>query len=780
MYFLRNLILFTAKILIGIGDGVLVVFAIPYKLCAYSVKVLRVGKKTLRKRKAQTVFKDSIFAKKPKFNLSRKIKKAIGFPGKSAKSAIFRFKVKRELLRKGLSRVSLSKPRFLRRREKIKKGKLFPLPIYIKAKYFILGFLFSAILVFAPLLFVISLQNLPHPNQLISQEVAQTTKIYDRNGVLLYQIYANQNRTLVPLSEIPEALKKATIAIEDKNFYSTPGFDLGAIFRSAVSNAKGEPLQGGSTITQQLIKSRLLSPESTINRKLKEVILAVWAERIYSKDQILEMYLNQVPYGGTAWGVEAASQTYFGKNVKDLSLAESAFLAGLPRAPSIYSPYGEYKDLWKKRQSEVLNNMAELDFITEAERNAAMKEELVFNPQQNILHAPHFVMYVKELLIRRYGIEMVERGGLEVSTSLDLKTQDMAQAIVTDEVEKNAHLNLTNAASLITNPKTGDILAMVGSKDYYSDSGGNYNVTTALRQPGSTIKVITYSAALLNGFTPATTIADSPVTYPSTGGRPYAPVNYGGNFHGVVTLRLALANSINIPAVKILNKIGIAEMVGLAKKMGISSWKGPENYGLSITLGSAEVKMTEIAIVYGTLANKGQKVELNPILRITNYKDEVLEEKKEIRRSRVLPEGIAFIISSILSDNPSRAMEFGTNSPLVIPGKTVSVKTGTTDNKRDNWTIGYTPSLLTAVWVGNNDNSPMDPSLTSGITGAAPIWNRIMMGLLKDTPDERFSALADIAQKTCFGRIEYFIKGTEGSVACRPLSLSPASPTPNP
>ena len=214
--------------------------------------------------------------------------------------------------------------------------------------------------------------------------------------------------------------------------------------------------------------------------------------------------------------------------------------------------------------------------------------------------------------------------------------------------------------------------------------------------------------------------------------------------------------------------------------MGISSWKGPENYGLSITLGSAEVKMTEIAIVYGTLANKGQKVELNPILRITNYKGEVLEEKKEIRRSRVLPEGIAFIISSILSDNPSRAMEFGTNSPLVIPGKTVSVKTGTTDNKRDNWTIGYTPSLLTAVWVGNNDNSPMDPSLTSGITGAAPIWNRIMMGLLKDTPDERFSAPADIAQKTCFGRIEYFIKGTEGSVACRPLSLSPASPTPNP
>ncbi|MEK9178613.1 MAG: penicillin-binding transpeptidase domain-containing protein, partial [Patescibacteria group bacterium] len=330
----------------------------------------------------------------------------------------------------------------------------------------------------------------------------------------------------------------------------------------------------------------------------------------------------------------------------------------------------------------------------------------------------------------------------------------------------------------ITNPKNGDIIAMVGGKDYNSENGGNFNVTTARRQPGSTIKVVTYSAALQNGFTAATVIQDTPVSY-SSGSQTYKPVNYSGGYRGNVTLRTALANSINVPAVKTLNKIGIDKMVALGKRMGIDTWKDAENYGLSITLGSAEVRMTDMAEVYGSLANGGEKVDLNPILKITNYRGEVLEEKS-VRGERVIPKEIAFIISHILSDNRSRSLEFGTNSVLNIPGHTVSVKTGTTDNKRDNWTIGFSKSLLVAVWVGNNDNSPMDPSLTSGITGAAPIWNRIITELLKDSKNEPLSPPSEIVQKQCFGRVEYFVKGTENTVPCRPLSLQPVSPTPNP
>lgn len=424
--------------------------------------------------------------------------------------------------------------------------------------------------------------------------------------------------------------------------------------------------------------------------------------------------------------------------------------------------------------------MVELEFITEDESKNAQKEKIVFKPNQNNIKAPHFVMYVKDLLVQRYGLPVVERGGLTVITSLDLKTQDMAQKIITLEVEKAGYLNFTNAGALITNPKNGDILAMVGGKDYYDPNGGNYNVTTALRQPGSTIKVVTYSAALMNGYTPATTIQDSPVTFAAPGAPPYSPVNYDGRFHGNITLRNALGNSINIAAVKTLNQVGIPTMVNLGKKMGITSWQEPENYGLAITLGAAEAKMTDMATVYGSLANKGKRVELNPILKITNYQGAILEEKNEIKEKRALPEEVAFIISNILSDNNARAMEFGLNSPLNIPKHTVSVKTGTTDNKRDNWTIGYTPKILTAVWVGNNDNTPMNPILASGITGAAPIWNKIMNNLLSkmSSKDEIYSPPANIVAKPCGGKNEYFIKGTENRGFCRPISLNEQKPNP--
>ncbi|MDZ4228485.1 MAG: PBP1A family penicillin-binding protein [Candidatus Levybacteria bacterium] len=678
--------------------------------------------------------------------------------------------------------LKMLKRAFLKKRKKIKTTNIFPFPAAIKIKYFFVGSIFSLLFLFIPLIIILFLQELPSPKQLNFQQAPLTTKVFDRNGILLYQMYANQNRTLVPIFSIPKHLQEATIAIEDKNFYRNSGIDFTAIIRAAIADISGKPLQGGSTITQQLIKSTLLTPEISIKRKIKEIILAFWADRIYTKDQILEMYFNQIPYGGTAWGIEAASEVYFNSQAKDLDLAQSAFLAGITRAPTSYSPFGEFPNLWKSRQEEVLTRMEQLKYISLQEKNDALKEELVFSNPQTPIYAPHFVMYVKDLLVKKYGIGMVEKGGLYVTTSLDLKTQDMAQKIVTSEVKKNAYLNLTNGAAIVTNPKNGDILAMVGSKDYSDLSSGKFNVTTALRQPGSSIKVVTYSAALAQGFTAATILEDSPISYTFPGSPRYTPVNYDGKFRGKMSVRIALANSINIPAVKTLSKLGVQKMVNLGKEMGITTWTHPENYGLSLTLGAAETKMTDMVTVYGVLANGGYKVNLNPILRITGSKGNVLEEKNDVtlEKMQIIDSGVAFIVSNILADNAARAMAFGTNSPLNIPNHYVSVKTGTSDNKRDNWTIGYTPDFVVASWVGNNDNSPMSQNLASGITGAAPIWHNIMVNLLQETASTSASKItipSNVIQKDCIGRKEYFIKGTEKTVNC---SYIPVTPTPKP
>lgn len=670
-----------------------------------------------------------------------------------------------------------AKPK-LNKESKIKTTVIYKRPhlIRLRIKYFILGGFVCFVFVFLPLLFLIFLQNLPNPKELSLREIAQTTKIYDRNGFLLYQIFANENRTLVPLSSIPKDLVNATIVIEDKDFYKNPGFDINAIARAALADASGKPIQGGSTITQQLIKSTLLTPEVSIGRKIKEIILAVWTEKTYSKDEILQMYFNQVPYGGTAWGVEAASEVYFGKNVKDLDLAQSAFLAGMPQAPTTYSPYGEDPNLWKQRQKEVLQKMQEQGYITNDQMQNALNESLTFMPPQIPIYAPHFVMYVKDLLIQKYGLPLVEKGGLTVRTSLDIKLQNQAQDIVTAEVDNDSNLNLTNGAALITNPQNGDILAMVGSKDYNDPDGGNVNLTTALRQPGSSIKVVTYADALSNGFTAATILDDSPVTFP--GNPPYSPVNYDGAYHGRIPLRIAFADSFNIPAVKTLQKIGIANMIDMGKKMGITTWGQPSQYGLAITLGAAEVKMTDMATVYGTIANLGNRVDLDPILKITDYQGNLIYQKATPEEKPVVDPGVAFIISDILADNKARSLEFGMNSPLNIPNHTVSVKTGTSDNKRDNWTIGFNPLRLVAVWVGNNDNSPMSQTLASGITGAAPIWNKIMSGLLGNVSDAPLPIPSDIIQKPCLGQTEYFVKGTENLVSCKTLVGPSPSPLP--
>ncbi len=677
-----------------------------------------------------------------------------------------------------------SSPYKLAKKKKAKKHKTnmhvsFHLGFFTKIRYFITGGIFSLIIIGAPLTFYVFIQSLPNPNQLITEQIPQTTKIYDRNHVLLYQIYANQNRTLVHLRDVPNYLREGTIAIEDKDFYTHPGFDITAIFRSFLQDVSGKQLQGGSTITQQLIKSTLLTPQTSITRKIKEIVLAFWAERIYSKNQILEMYFNVVPYGGTAWGVEAASETYFGIHVSDLDLAQSAFLAGLPQAPTIYSPFGSSPNAWKARQKEVLDRMQQLGYISKPQETQALSEQLQFQSPQTPILAPHFVMYVRDLLIQKYGLPLVEKGGLTVITSLDTNMQNEAQKIVSNEVQNDAYLNISNGAALITNPSNGDILAMIGSKDYSDPNYGAVNIATSPRQPGSSIKAVTYSSALSNGFTAATILDDSPVTYTDPWGNSYSPVNYDGKFHGKIPLRIALANSFNIPAVKTLNQIGIPTMISYAKQMGITTWGSPSNYGLSITLGAAEVKMTDMAEVYGTLANGGLHVGLNPILKISDANGNILEQKNpdNITSQRVLSQGVSYIMSDILADNNARTLEFGPNSPLYIPGEYVSVKTGTTDDKRDNWTDGYTKNRVVITWVGNNDNTPMSQALASGITGAAPIWHAIMTSLLQNQVASKPPAPEDIVSKQCYGHVEYFVKGTENSVNCSSYQYGTPTPT---
>lgn len=645
-----------------------------------------------------------------------------------------------------------------------------------KITYLALGAGATFILLFIPFWVRTKLDSLPSPKLLAVREIPVSTKIYDRNGVLLYQVYSDENRSLIALNQLPKFLMQATLAIEDKNFYYHLGFDPVGIVRATFATANGN-LQGGSTITQQLVRSALLSPEKTFTRKTKEIFLSFWAERLYSKDKILEMYLNQIPYGGTAYGIEAAAQTYFGKHAKDLTLGESALLAGLSSSPTTYSPFGTHPKLAKERQKQVLEAMVGQNYITPQQANNALSEELKFSSTQTSIKAPHFVMYVRDLLSQKYGDRKVQQGGLEVTTTLDINMQKETETIVSGGVEKQKYLNVGNGAALVANPKNGEILVMVGSVDFFDIAhDGNVNVTLAQRSPGSSIKPLNYALALeKNLITPSTIINDSPITY-----RNYSPGNYDNKFHGNVTIRTALASSYNIPAVKVLEKNGVENFLDFAKKMGISTFTDYSRYGLSVTLGGGEVTMLDLTTAYTAFANQGKKTELNPILKVTDYQGRVLEEKPSLPAGeQVISEKTAFMISDILSDNNARSPAFGPNSSLVIPGHTVSVKTGTAQEKRDNWTIGYTPSILAAVWVGNNNNAPMSMALESGNTGAAAIWNPIMQYLLKDKPDEGLTLPPDmIPVQVCtlngllpcancpYVRTEYFVRGSEPKSAC--------------
>lgn len=639
-----------------------------------------------------------------------------------------------------------------------------------------------AFFIFFSIFYILILKDLPSPTKLNSASLPQSTQIFDRNDTLLYAIYSGRNQTLVPFAAIPKHLQHATIAIEDKDFYRHGAIDIRGITRAFISTVFKKQVQGGSTLTQQLVKNSLLSQEQTISRKIKEVLLAFATELLYPKDKILEMYLNQSPYGGTAWGVEAAAQTYFGKHVKDLTLAESALLAGLPEAPTIYSPFGARPELALERQKQILYKMEQQGYITKKQREDALKQPLVFQKFSDNIKAPHFVLYVKELLEKKYGQKLVEEGGLRVKTSLDLTLQNFAQDTVASEVAQLKSYHVGNGAVLVTSPQTGEIFVMVGSKDYFdTENDGNVNVTRALRQPGSSIKPINYAVGLIKGYTAATPFADQHVCFPNPNQKPYCPVNYDGKFHGVVQLRPALGNSINIPAVKMLKANGVEAMIATASAMGITTFKDPQRYGLSLTLGGGEVTMLEMAIAYGVFANQGYRIDLHPILKVTDSTGKVLEEYKPplspIFGKKVIPPAVAYIISHILSDNSAREMAFGSSSQLRIPNKEVSVKTGTTNDLRDNWTIGYTPSFLVGVWVGNNDNTPMG-GLTSGVTGAAPIWHTIMDSILKNSISDFPQKPADVFGKVvcaasgllpppdgtpdrCPTRFEYFVKGTE-------------------
>lgn len=659
-------------------------------------------------------------------------------------------------------------------------GKVYRLFVPRKYKKYIIVALFVALSVF---LYFFIIKDIPSTATIGRANYPQSSKIYDRNGKLLYTIYTSRNQSFVGLSEIPRSLQQATIAIEDKDFYKHGAVDFKGIARAIfVTIFKGQ-VQGGSTLTQQLVKNSILTPERSVVRKAKEIILSYIVESTNNKNKILEMYLNQVPYGGTAWGVQAASYVYFNKPVSKLNLSESSFLAGLPNSPSLYSPFGPHPERAKTRQKEVLRKMKEQGFITEKQEKKAYGDKLEFSKIADKIYAPHFVFYIKDLLVQKYGLRVAEQGGLNVVTSLDYNVQKFAEDTVASEVAKLEGMNVSNGATVITKPGTGEILAMVGSKDYFDQKNdGNVNVTIANRQPGSSIKPINYATGLSKGYTAATPFVDQRVCYPNPSGGAYCPVNYDGKFHGVVQMRNALGNSLNIPAVKMLKANGVEAMVATASAMGIKSFDNHlDRYGLSLTLGGGEVTMLEMAEAFGVFANRGYKIDLQPILKVTDSKGKVLEEYKKptspIFGKRVLEPAIAFIISHILLDDAARTLAFGSNSTLKIGSYPVSVKTGTTNDYRDNWTIGFTPSYVVTVWVGNNDNTPMQ-GVVSGVTGAAPIWHKIMEKLVREKgpefPQKPDNVVGKIVCSTsglipppegtpdrCPTRFEYFVKGKE-------------------
>ncbi len=640
----------------------------------------------------------------------------------------------------------------------------------------------AVVFLLLPFLFIAAVvKDLPTPDN-IARNAEYSTSILDRNGKVVYQVFEDKNIVPVELKDLPEHVGQATIAVEDKDFFKHKGFSLFGIFRAAVKNTLFGRREGGSTLTQQLVKNNLLSPEKTITRKFKELILAIELERRYSKEQILEMYLNMTPYGGTAYGIQSAAQHYFGKDAKDLTLIEAAVLAGFPQSPSLYSPYIGEKGAYINRTEQVLRRMRE-DKHIDREKEKELVEKLPkvkFKKNVTSFPAAHFVFYVKSLLDEMIDNDALFKKGLVIKTTLDLDLQKEAEKIIRQEIEDSKGLNITNGAAVVMDPKTGDILAMVGSIDFNNEEFGKYNAALGLRQPGSTLKPFTYALALENGFTPSSVIMDVPTDFTSggEGGESYTPVNYDGKYRGPVQLRMALGNSLNVPAVKVLARVGLKPFMQKAFDAGLVTLEPTTNnmrkFGLSLTLGGGEVRLLDLVTAYGVLANEGKTTPSAAIMEVRDYKNKLLYRHKKEPNRRIFSRESVFLVSHILSDNNARLISFGTNSYLNIPGKTVAVKTGTTDDKKDNWTVGYTRDLVVGVWVGNNDGRQMNQALASGISGAAPIWRRIFLKAFEQGYKDGLMALPDKVRAleidAFFGgtpydgipkRSEYFIEGTE-------------------
>jgi len=629
------------------------------------------------------------------------------------------------------------------------KKKIFRLVIWIFLGAVMAGLLF----------FFYVTKDLPDPALLENRQVLESTKIYDRTGqILLYEIHGEEKRTALALDQIPDYVKQATVAIEDEEFYSHAAIDVRGIMRAFWINLKhGRISQGGSTITQQLAKKAFLSDDRTLTRKARELILAIRLEKNYSKEEILGFYLNQVPYGGNAYGIEAAAQTFFKKPTAELSLAEAALLASLPNAPSYYSPWGYHVDELMARKNFVLEKMFQLGYIDEEAKGRAQNETFIFAERADIIRAPHFVIAVQEQLNKKYGESFVETGGLEVITTLDWTLQQLAEEVVTEGVRRNEELyNGRNGALVAEDPKTGQVLAMVGSRNYFdTENEGNFNVATqGLRQPGSAMKPFAYIAAFEKGFTPDTVVFDLPtefaasnpncplvVDFSNLNKECYHPENFSDSFRGPVTLREGLAQSINIPSIKTLYLAGLDNTLRIARAFGLTTLTERSRYGLSLVLGGGEVHLSDLVSAYSVFANEGVKNPAAFLLQVSrkrNGKNEILE-KYENRAVKVIDPAYAQIINDILSDIETRSGLFANSLNLTIfPDHEVALKTGTTNDYRDAWAIGYTPSLVVGVWAGNNDNTPMQQR-GSSILAAVPMWSNFMRAALTDAPSEFFA-----------------------------------------
>ncbi len=634
----------------------------------------------------------------------------------------------------------------------------------------------------------VSSWKLPDLSEFNTRKVSESTKIYDRTGtVVLYDLHKGAQRTVVPYSEISLNVKNATVAIEDSEFWQHNGIRVTAIFRAVLTNFfEGNLLggQGGSTITQQVVKNSLLTSEKKISRKLKEWVLALRLEKAMNKESILSIYLNEIPYGGTLYGIEEASQAFLGKSSSDLSVAEAAYMASLPNAPTYYSPYGNHRDKLEERKNLVLRRMEEVGFITKEEHAEALKEVVTFKPNRETgILAPHFVIYIRQYLEQKYGREALEEQGLKVVTTLDYDLQKIAEDTVKKfALENKEKFDAENAALTAIDPQTGQILVMVGSRDYFDkDIDGNFNATIAYRQPGSSFKPFVYAEALRKGFTPNTVVFDLPTEFstecnpdgtpkkPEDAEKCYKPGNYDDKYRGPITFREALAQSVNVPAIQVLYLAGIKDSLRLARDMGITTLADPDRYGLTLVLGGGEVKLLELTGAYATFAAEGVHREPQSILRIENKEGVVLEEWVD-HPEQVLEKDIALTITDMLSDNKARTPAFGANSPLYFPGRDVAAKTGTTNDFRDAWIIGYAPNLVVGAWAGNNDNRAMHKVAAYIV---APMWNAFMKEALKRVPEESFeksaetdvSSLPPVLRGIWQGNKTYFVDKLSGKRA---------------